>query len=392
MEFGTMRILHILFTGPYTEGASYQENILPLYHAKLGHEVYLLASCYEYKNGEVVKTSPIHKKIDGCVEFERKEYFSFFLPQLTKKLRWVPGLYNDLKRIDPDLIMLHGIQSLSGISIVKYLKKNKNKRLIVDCHADVYNSARNWISMNLQHKLLWRAMAHYLNKVTYMFYGVLPARMDFLEKVYMLPKEKIGLLLMGAEDDLVCESNNPSCIQQFREKHGISNDDFLIVTGGKINKDKSEVINLARAISELDEKNIKLIIFGSIIDEYKDDLMSIVDGYKVIYDGWIDSKMTYSYFAAAQLALFPSGHSVLWDQAAAQGVPLVVRKWEGIDHIDFGGNVMYLDTGDISEIKEIVMRLYHNKDKYNKMKQVALSDRRLDFFYSNIAKKSLELY
>lgn len=47
------------------------------------------------------------------------------------------------------------------------------------------------------------------------FYGVLPARVDFLIDVYNLPKEKCELLVMGADDDLVKKNEKPEIRKKF---------------------------------------------------------------------------------------------------------------------------------------------------------------------------------
>ena len=39
-----MKIVHLCMAGPYTQGYSYQDNILPKYHAKLGFDVTILTS------------------------------------------------------------------------------------------------------------------------------------------------------------------------------------------------------------------------------------------------------------------------------------------------------------------------------------------------------------
>lgn len=72
----------------------------------------------------------------------------------------------------------------------------------MDNHSDFSNSARNWLSKNVLHKIVWRTMAKN-RTICKKFYGVLPARVDFLIDVYNLPKEKCELLVMGADDDLV---------------------------------------------------------------------------------------------------------------------------------------------------------------------------------------------
>ena len=39
-----MKILHLILLGSYTDGFSYQENLLPKYHKKAGHEVEIITS------------------------------------------------------------------------------------------------------------------------------------------------------------------------------------------------------------------------------------------------------------------------------------------------------------------------------------------------------------
>ena len=46
-------------------------------------------------------------------------------------------------------------------------------------------------------------MAQVINPYVTTFYGVLPARVDFLKDVYGLPKNKVEILVMGADDKQV---------------------------------------------------------------------------------------------------------------------------------------------------------------------------------------------
>lgn len=49
-----MKTLHICVTGPYADGFNYHENILTKYQAKEGHNVYIIASEWEWgKDGKV---------------------------------------------------------------------------------------------------------------------------------------------------------------------------------------------------------------------------------------------------------------------------------------------------------------------------------------------------
>ena len=73
-----------------------------------------------------------------------------------------------------------------------------------------------------------------LNHAQKNFFGVMPSRVDFLSDIYGIDKKKCGLLVMGADDDAVAEAKKPEVRAEVRRKHKIAADDFLIVTGGKI--------------------------------------------------------------------------------------------------------------------------------------------------------------
>ena len=61
-----MKIVHIAPNATYNEGWGYQENLLPKYHAKLGHEVTLIITNIEHSNGKKVEVRPIsYKSVDG---------------------------------------------------------------------------------------------------------------------------------------------------------------------------------------------------------------------------------------------------------------------------------------------------------------------------------------
>jgi len=109
---------------------------------------------------------------------------------------------------------------------------------------------------------------------------------------------------------------------------------------------------------------------------------------KVQYIGWIKAKDSYDYFYAADLVVFPGRHSVFWEQVAAQGLPMVVKHWNGTTHVDFGGNVKFLYNDSANEIKTALEDILEN-DNYKKMKSVAEKASE-NFKYSKIAKVSIE--
>lgn len=381
-----MKILHVMLGAFYIDNYSYQENLLPKYHKKAGNEVEIVASLYTFdENGKGAWLPSATKYInEHGIPVTR---LAFKKSRFARRLRRYVGLLDELERFSPEVIFIHGVQFCDIDVIVKYLKKHKDVKVYADNHADFSNSAKNWMSKNIQHRIIWRSCAQKINPYVKKFYGVLPARVDFLINEYKLPKEKVELLVMGADDEAVDAAATPEIKNNIRERYGISDDDFLIIYGGKTDNYKKQVFLLMDAVNEIKNENVKLIIFGSVIPELKAEMEKRCSR-KVKYIGWLLAADSYDYFAAADLAVFPGRHSVFWEQVAGQGIPLLVKKWDGTTHVDCGGNVRFLTQDSTAEIKEALQSILNGE--YEKMKNAA-KDAAHIFMYSDIAKRSIDL-
>ena len=146
---------------------------------------------------------------------------------------------------------------------------------------------------------------------------------------------------------------------------------------------------LMNAVQNIDRKNLKLVIFGSVTQELEEKVKELADGQKVQYIGWVQAKDSYKYFAAADLVVFPGRHSVFWEQVTGQGIPMLVKDWPGTHHVDLGGNVAFLENDCVEEIQKKIEELLDNPDEYKKMKEVAMEKGMKVFSYRNIAKRAL---
>lgn|ERR1035437_6506753 len=386
-----MRILHIMFTGRFTEGMSYQENLLPKFHAKDGHKVTMLTTCYECDNtGETCYAPPIDKIMSNGVRLIRMNYHKIINNFITNKIRKVDGVYQLIKRLLPDIIFFHGPQSVELLTVVKFIKNNPEIRLFIDSHADFSNSASNFLSLYILHKIFYKYIAKKAERYTSMFYGVLPARVDFLINIYKIPKTKCKLLVMGADDEEVINVRNNNVREQIRRRFRFSADDFVIITGGKIDSAKAQTLFLLQALQSLNISKIKLLIFGSIASELKEKLLSYVDNNKIFYIGWIKSEEVYGYYAASDLAVFPGRHSVFWEQAVGTGIPCFFKYWKGATHVDVGGNCKFLYTDQMEEIKIALEDLINNPDSYLYMKKIAEERGIKKFSYKEISRKAIQ--
>lgn len=377
-----MKILHLCLGSFYMDNCSYQENLLPYFHLKMGLDVEIISfietdnsiSSKVYSNEYGIKVTRLNFRWNN---------------KIGRKLKWFIGLYDEIEKAKPDIIFIHGAQFMDVDEVVKYVKKHINVIVYVDNHADFANSATNIISKAI-HKILWRHCFKEIEPYAKKIYGVSPARVSFLKEVYKMPPEKCELLVMGADDELVEKVSTPMAKRQLRAFYGIEDDEFLVVTGGKINQYRPETLNLMKAVANNSNPNIKMLIFGSVSDEYKREFDDLMKSPKIQFAGWQNAEGTYSIMAAADLIVFPGLHSVMWEQAVAVGVPCVFRDIEGFHHIDLGGNVMLLNDVSESSLKKTIETLIEDDSKYKSMKSCAMEKGMEVFSYREIARRSIE--
>ena len=381
-----MKILNICVNGAYTDGFSYHENLLPKFHKVLGNEVVVLASKYEFNENGNLKKTDISNFIDSnginVIRIDIKKNKS-----IRKKFKRFKYLYLNIADIKPDIIFCHLFQFLDLSSVVRYVKKHPNVKLYIDNHADFNNSGRNFLSKKILHGIIWKRLAHKALPYTEKFYGVTPARVDFLIDVYKLPKEKVELLPLGADDEVVERAKKPKKISDKRKEYGIDSSEFVILTGGKIDHNKPQTVELMKAVNQLQDMNIKLLVFGAVSEELKGQFDEQLSD-KVKYIGWRKSDEIYNEFAVADLVVFPGLHSVLWEQAVGMGKPCIFKDISGFHHIDLGGNCLFFEKDDIEEYKNKIREAF---TKIDEMKIIAEREGMKTFSYSEIAKKSIDL-
>lgn len=163
------------------------------------------------------------------------------------------------------------------------------------------------------------------------------------------------------------------------------------MSGGKIDHAKQQTLLLMEAVKELSHKfPVKLIVFGSVSNELKDEVNKLSDGTIVNYIGWIQPDDSYDFFSAADLVVFPGRHSVFWEQVVGIGKPLVVKYWDGTTHVQVNGNAEFLIKDSAEEIKNKISGILdNNKYKYNQMLVAATGKAKQRFSYREIALRSL---
>lgn len=381
-----MKIVHLCLSSFFIDNYSYQENMLTKYHVKMGFEVTVIASSISFnEHGERCYLSVPSERIDNDgYKVIRLAYKNPI--KINKTLRRYDNFYSILNAERPDIIFSHGIAMAEVSVLIQYLKQNPHVKLYGDHHGDYINSATNFFSKHVLHKIIWR---HYVKKLEpYLIkcYGVTPLRCRFLKEMYHLHPDKVEFLPMGVDDEAI-PADRTEVRATVRNELGISGNAFLIITGGKIDLRKNTHI-LLEAINSINNKDLHLVICGVLTPEME--YLKEQFNNNVHYLGWCNAQKVMNCMVASDLACFPGTHSTLWEQAVGVGLPVILKQWNEMTHMNVNGNCIFVKGEDVTELQQVIEQML-SEESYKEQEQKAKTAA-ATFLYSDIAKKAIEIY
>ena len=263
-----MKIVHIAPNAPYNEGWGYQENYLPRYQALLGHEVILVITNTEHKNGKIEETLCTDAISADGFRVIRRKIRRVFNSGLSNVLSLI-AVYDILQEEKPDLIFFHGLVSATIFQVCRYKRKLNSKCVIVqDNHLD-YNIGANPSTFKSRvlreiYRMYFRLTKKFIARV----YGVTPWREVYAQDYFSVPSSMTDVLIMGAADEKIHLNKKAALREQIRKEYNIRPNEFLMVAGAKIDR-KKNIHLLMEAVNQLD--GVRLIVFGNVLDDIKNE-------------------------------------------------------------------------------------------------------------------------
>ena len=366
-----MKIVHCCFgIEHYIDTWGYQQNLLPLYHAKLGHDTVVLASNDTFP--PFVKTELIDNikakgddYMNGPIRVRRSSSWCAGHIHFQK----AKGLYRQLEEERPDIIFFHGSLNLSLATCVSYKKSHPSVKLYVDNHGDVLNVNANPLYRFLFFKCYLSLFHQYCQRHVDMYFGVTNGRCNFLKEYLHIAPKRVALLPIGADVDTASEVTESRA--ELRKRYGFAESDIVIVHGGKLDARKGTT-DLIRVYRELRAQHpeLRLVLFGKMVDTRIQPLLSD----DIVVRDWLSRTQTFELFKLADLAVWPIHHTTLIEDCVAAGLPYLIRKTETTEHLinsDF-----YLTTGDhddlMSHVSDYIRNIHASSYKENvaKMREI----------------------
>lgn len=348
-----MKIAHIGLASYFTENMTYQDNQLTNQNVLDGHEVLMISNASKYEGGKVVATGYEDFYLENGVRLVRLPYRKVLSRSVSEKLRVVDGLYDLLERFEPDVILSHNLAYWSVLEVIRYKKNHPEVKLYADTHTSVYNSGRNWVSLHIQHRLLYRYLTHralpYLEK--YFYVGA--TEREFSKENYGVPVEMMEYFPLGGnpvEENVYLEKR-----AKRRAELTVAEDEILLLHSGKLDEQK-RTKDLLEAFAAVPELKAKLAIIGSVPESEKEKLMPLMKAdSRVVFLGWKQAPELLEYLCACDLYCQPGSVSATLQNAVCCGSAVLsyphLIYTEGLDY----GNILWAENK--SEMEEIFRNL-----------------------------------
>lgn len=317
-----MHILHI--EESFIPNLGYQTNLLAKYMAMAGHKITILSTDLE----KIVDTQKVYLSND-IVKQEIDLYDTYGIEIkrvpvrriISNRCQWDKSVFKLIRQIEPDIIYLHGNDSLLAIQYFLFYLKNYNIPVVTDSHMLEVASKNRFAKI---FRMFYRKFVTSIlvkNRIPVIRVVDDP----FINKAYNIPYDISPLMSFGSDIELFCP--NKKVRKDFRKANDISDSDLVVIYAGKLSKDK-EGLFFANAIKEklnIKNRNVVSVIIGTTVGEYGKQVEEKFSESENIILRFPLQKYTdlSKFFQMADIGLIPSAASLTFYDMQASGLPII---------------------------------------------------------------------
>lgn len=382
-----MRILHIDET--FHPNYGYQCNPLAKFQAKQGHEVFIIAPEAKYiytvyrafgeTGANLDQDDKMYEELTGVkiVRASGKGYIAGRLNYDTV------DLYEKIESIDPDVILVHCVETLTAIRV---MRKYKNRYpMVFDSHM---------LSMATQNKFAKIYEKAYELLVTSLIkkkkYIVIKTQNDnYVVSHLGVPEEQTTFISFGTDTSLFCP--NESVRKAFLAEHNLPENAFVITSTGKLNEQKGGKL-FAEVVSKkfVTDRPVVIVVVADFSGDYEKEVKSVLDNSenRVIYYPVQKYTDLPKFYQIADVAVFPKQCSMSFYDAQSCGVPVISEKGNVNEDRNSHGNGLCFECGNAVDFKDKLEQIMNMPEvDYKKMKENSYNFVYEEYSYDFIAQQ-----
>lgn len=351
-----MKIMHIGLLSHFTEGMSYQDNLLSEMNLLEGHEVVFITNTSKYLNGKLVECGEEDILLSNGLRLIRLSYDYIFNKFISNKIQKVKKLKHYLYEFNPDSIMYHGVCGYELMTVAKYVRNHPQVLFYVDSHEDFNNTAKSVVA-KISYKIIH---GHFIKKARKEIKKILYLSSEtkfFLQNMYGIPDNELEFYPLGGiiQNSLAQEKAK----RKLLEKYSLTADTVICAHSGKLDQLK-RTKELLTAFSSVKTNKLFLIIFGSIPSEQKNIIEPLIAGdNRIVFEGWKNNVESIEILSGVDVYCQPGTQSATSQIALCCGCMEMVYPHESYKDF-YKDNVMYIKTEN--DIRTAFQNIVDNYD------------------------------
>lgn len=391
-----MKIVHV--TNWYIPKMSYQENFLPYEQKLLGHDVEIITSDrfpgYIGNNQNINKVLGKRIITSGVFCDNIKIHRLRTLIEIKdgdQLITW--GLKNKLRELNPDIVHAHNVFSLLTLQVIIYSKKFGYKVYVDDHSHEVNFNVDNWLK-KIYLSLVKIFYKHYDRRVS-CFIPITYSSKKIIQATLSIPDDKIELLYLGA--DIKKFYSSQELRKNGRNELGIDNNEQLVITTGKLHKNK-DIDILISAFKGLiqDYPHIKLLIIGSGVESYMKNLYELTGDLlnkNIFFKEFVPNSELPKYYNAADIGVWPGDPTITVIEAIATGLPIIIPENDSAyEHLLINNAAIGYKRRDIESLSNKLYSLLTDNNALQSLKDHSMVLSANCLSWQEIAKESIRIY
>ena len=381
-----MKILHIDET--FHPKFGYQSTMLAKFQRKQGHDVYVIAPEAKYIDrvyysfGEYGDNLSEEDKLyenETKVKIIRVSAKGFILGRLNYNMK---ELYCKIKEINPDVILVHCIETLTAIRIIF---KDLDYPILFDSHMLKMASKNRFAPI---YELIYRNTCTRIIKRR----GSVVIKTqddDYVEKSLGIPHSQTRFISFGTDTSVFTPSKPQKDL--FISEYGLDKNSFIIISSGKMSEAKGGLFFAKAIIKKFHtKKEIVFIIIADFSGDYEQEVKRILDQSenRIIYFPVQKYYDLAKFYQVSDAIIFPKQCSMSFYDAQSCGCISISEKVNvNIERNSHGNGFCFLSDNSSSLRETIEMAATMPDTKLREMQSNAEEFVKNNYNYEKISEE-----